>query len=282
MSSSRLARRLALAAFVVVAGTSLGLPAIAADDAVTVTFQQGNPWAQEVGNVTAIHSSHDYTVSIAADKTFQINLVTRDPNLFFTVKAQGSRHELVDTMKTGATTWSIKNAAPTTYTIHVYVQPEAMSRDEVAEYALQIGQYGQADLQTATTAVTFQPNVPWAQVVGKLDSAATAHDYTVDIAAGTTLQVNLIARTPGLHFKVTDQAGGKELVDSAASGSQTWSVPATTATTYRIQVYVDAAAVPPGKDVGYALQIGHYASSGSQPATPGSAAAAPAAAATAQ
>ncbi|HEX7369460.1 MAG TPA: hypothetical protein VF284_04160 [Rhodanobacteraceae bacterium] len=257
----------------VFASGCMALPAHAAD-ATQVTFQPNTPWVQKVDTVSRQDSSHDYSVAIAADKTFQVNLVTRDPNVFFTIKNETQGKQLVDTYKTGATTWSIKTSAPTTFLVHVYVIPEAMQRGETPKYALQIGQYGAADMQAATTAVDFE-NKPWAQATGKLDSGATQHDYTVAIAAGETLKVNLIAQNPGVHFKVQQQGQSTDLVDTKSTGANTWSTVAPAATTYVIAVYADPAVVPPGKDVGYAVQIGHYATN--EPAT-GTTAATPAAA----
>lgn len=247
-------------------GLSLGitvacmtLPALA-DSPTTVTFQANNPWAQQVGSVGRYNSSHDYSVQVAGGKTLQINLVTRDPNVFFKVKDETQGKQLVDTYKTGATTWSTHNPTATSYTIHVYVDPEAMQRGEDAKYALQIGQYGAADMQAATAKVTFQDNNPWAQITGSLDNLGTAQDYTVAIAAAQTLAVNLIPRNPGVHFKVKDQANNQVLVDTAQTGATKWSTPVPTATNFTIEVYVDSAAVPRGVTARYALQIGHYAS----------------------
>jgi hypothetical protein len=247
------------------AGAVMAAPAFA-DSPVAVTFQAGNPWTQEIGSVSHDDTSHDYSVAVGADKTLQVNLVSRDPNIFFTVKNQNDRKELVDTMKTGATTWSTQNAAAATYTIHVYVQPDAMPRGSVSKYALQIGQYGAQDLQPASTEVTFQDNNPWAQTAGALASDAAAHDFTVAIAAGKTMQVNLLTQNSNVHFKVEDQATHSELVDTAKTGTSTWSGPIATAGTYTIRVYTDPASVPPGTEAKFALQIGQYASQAPAPA----------------
>lgn len=272
MPSLRLPRRVAIVAVIGIAGVCLNLPALAAEP-VAVTFQAGNPWTQEIGSVTHDDASHDYTVSAEAGKTFQINLVSRNPNVFFTVKHQGERKTLVDTYKTGATTWSMQNTAAATYTIHVYVQPEAMQRGDVAKYALQIGQYGAQDLQPASTEVTFQDNNPWAQTVGALAADAAVHDFTVAMAAGRTMQVNLLTQDNNIHFKVEDQATHSELVDTAKTGTATWTGPIAAAGTYVVRVYTDPANVPPGKEVKFALQIGQYASESPAPATAGSTAA---------
>lgn len=246
------------------------LPALASQP-VAVTFQPNTHWVQEVDTVSQFNSSHDYAVAIPADKTFQINLITRNPNVFFTIKDETQRKQLVDTLKTGATTWSTKTTAPTNYLIHVYVQPGAMQGDEKAKYALQIGQYGQSDLQPATTAVAFEAGNPWVQETGTLDAQATAHDYTVAVAAGQTLDVNLVTHDPKVHFRVADPAKGQTLVDSATTSATTWSTPVPVATNYTISVYTDPSSMPPGSRAGYVLQVGHYAESNAQaPAAAGS------------
>jgi hypothetical protein len=262
-------RRVAISLGFAVA-TCMALPALA-ESPVAVTFQANNPWTQEVGSVDRRDPSHDYSVTVAAGKTLQVNLVTRDPNVFFKVRDETHDEQLVDTYQTGATTWSTPNATATSYTIHVYVDPYAMERGEEAKYALQVGHYGPEDMQAASTAVTFQSGNPWVQEVGTMDAQATSHDYTVTIAAGNALKVNLIARNPGLHFKIEDQANATELVDTASTGATTWSTAVATATKYTIHVYVDPAAVPPGKNVQYALQIGQYpAQNAGTAATPAS------------
>lgn len=272
MPSPSLPRRIAIAAVIGVAGACFSLPVLAAES-TAVAFQAGNPWTQEVGSVSHDDAWHDYTVSAEAGKTFQINLVSRNPNVFFTVKAQGERKTLVDTYKTGATTWSTQNAAATTYTIHVYVQPEAMQRGDVAKYALQIGQYGAQDMQPASTPVTFENNNPWAQTTGALAADAAAHDFTVALPAGKTMQVNLLTQDHNVHFKVLDQASHSELVDTAKTNATTWTGPITTTGTYVVRVYTDPAEVPPGKDAKFALQIGQYSSEAPAPAAAGTAAA---------
>lgn len=265
MPSLRLSRASFVAAVLGMAGTCLVLPALA-DQPVAVTFQAGNPWTQEVGNVTRNDSSHDYTVAVQAGNTLQVNLVSRSPNIFFTVRREGERKDLVDTYKTGATTWSTESSTGGTYTIHVYVQPEVMQRGDTAKYALQIGQYGARDLQPASTEVTFEPGNPWAQMTGDVNAEATSHDFTVALDAGNTMQVNLIAQNPKLHFRVDDLGTNQTLVDTSATGSNTWSTSATAPTNYRIRVYIDPAAAPPGTDAKYALQVGHYASAAAAPA----------------
>lgn len=257
--------------------TALALPALA-DTPVTVTFQPGSHWAQEVNTVDRYDYYHDYSVAIPADKTFQINLVTRDPNVFFKVKDETHDKKLVDTLQTGATTWSTQTTEPTTYSIRVYVQPDAMQRDEKPKYALQIGQYGKNDLQTATTAVTFENNNPWAQMTGSVDQQAPAHDFTVAIGAGKTLAVNLITQNPDVHFTVKDQASGNVLVDSGKTPTTKWSTTVPAAGNYTVGVYATPTSLPPNQQVKYALQIGQYAGGAAEPAAGGTAAAAPASA----
>lgn len=272
MSPSRLLRAAVVAIALALAGAA---PPALADSSVTVSFQPNNPWTQEVGKITRMDNAQDYTVAIEPGKTLQINLVTRDPNVFFKVRNDTQRKDLVDTYQTGATTWSTENTDAATYTIHVYVQADAMQRGEVADYALQIGQYGQSDMRAPTTTVTFAEGKPWVQTTGVLDSQATSRDYAVAIEAGQTLAVNLVTRNPKVHFKVEDQANKQTLVDSATSGSASWTTPVNAAGNYTVSVYADPAALPPGTKAGYALQIGHYAQNIGSPAGTGTAAAPP-------
>lgn len=271
MSPFRFPRCMAVA-LAITAACACVIPVALADSPVTVTFQANNPWTQEVAGLTRRDSSHDYTVEVAAGKTLQVNLVTRNPNVFFMVKNDAQGQPLIDTLKTGATTWSTQNSTATTYTIHVYVQPDAMQRGETANYALQIGRYGQSDMQPATTTVTFEDHKPWVQAVGTLDAQSTARDYTVAIAAGQTLAVNLVTRNPKVHFKVENQASGQTLVDSATAGAAKWSTPVNAATNYTISVYAEPAALPPGSRAGYALQVGQYPQRNAQPTSAGTAA----------
>lgn len=250
---------------------ALAFPALA-DAPVTVTFQANSHWAQEVDTVGRDNSSRDYSVAVEANKTLQINLVTRDPNIFFKVRDETRGKRLIDTYQTGATTWSTQTTKPTTYSIHVYVIPEAMQRGENPKYALQIGQYGQSDLQPATTAMSFHDNSPWAQEASSLNAQAPSHDYTVEIEAGKTLQVNLLTQNPNLHFRVKDQASGNELVDTAKTTAATWSTTAPAAANYTINVYADPSTMQPGQNVQYALQVGQYGVGTAQPATGGTAA----------
>ncbi|MEO6799745.1 MAG: hypothetical protein ABI178_07405 [Rhodanobacter sp.] len=249
------------------AAASLSLP-VFADTPVPVTFEANSVWAQEIGHVSRSDSSHEYTVSIAAGKTLQVNLLTRNPNVYFKVKDQDHDKRLVDSFKTGVSTWSTTNPTATTYTIHVYVVTDAIESGEDAKYALQIGQYGAEDMKPPTIEVTFQANKPWVQEEGSLASGATAHNFSVSIAAGKTVAVNLVTSNPQLHFKVDDQTHDKNLVDTSKTGQTTWSSPVETATTYLIQVYVDPAAVSSGQKVPYALQVGQYGAGDAQPAQP--------------
>ena len=141
-------RRAAIDVSLAIAAACMSLP-VFADTPVTVTFEARSVWAQEIGNVSHSGSAHDYTVAIAAGKTLQLNLVTRNPNVYFKVKDQTHDKPLVDTSTTGATTWSTPVVTATTYTIHVYVDPDTIERGQDAKYALQIGQYGAEDLQPA-------------------------------------------------------------------------------------------------------------------------------------
>lgn len=254
---------------------SLALPA-RADAPITVTYQDNNPWAQEVGSVTRMNHAIDYTVAVAANKTLQINLITPNPNIFFKVTDNGHGKPLIDTYNTGTKTWSAPNASATSYTIQVYIQPDAIGRDETAKYALQVGQYGASDMRPETTKVTFEAGKPWVQTVGTLDAQVTGRDYDVAIAAGESVAVNLIAHEPAVQFKVMDSASRTVLVDSATSHMANWSMPVTTAADFIVTVYTDPAAVPPGQRLGYALQIGHYVQQAAAPAPAGSAATPPA------
>ncbi len=273
------ARRPAIAVLAGIFAVALGFSAFASEP-ITVTYAANNPWAQEIGSITRDANQVDYTVAVAAGKTLQINLVTRNPNLYFKVRNDAHRRWLTDTLKTGATTWSTPVAEAATFSIEVYSQQGAIGVGETAKFALQVGQYGQQDFQPATTTVAFADHNPWAQFTGTLDATGIAHDYTVAIAAGQTLAVNLITPNPKIHFSVTDQATRQALVDNATTGVDKWTTPVATAATYTVKVYIAAADVPPGKSVGYSLQIGQYAQTGA-PAAATSAGGAPATAATA-
>ena len=264
------------------AAACVSLPAFAATP-VTVTFPANSVWAQQIGNLVPSDSAQDYTVAIAAGKTLQLNLLSSSANVYFKVNDQTHDKQLLDSHKTGVSTWSSPNATDTTYAIQVYMDPGAVKRGETAKYALQVGQYGAADLKPPTTAMTFQANQPWSVQTGSLASGAPAHDFTVSIAAGMAVKVNLVASNPQLHFKVDDQTLDKNLVDTSTSGTNTWSESVATATTYTIRVYVDPAAIPSGQQAPFTLQVAQYGSGGAQPTQPAGAttAASPAAAASA-
>jgi hypothetical protein len=272
--------RSALGASLGLAVACMSLPAFA-DAPLAVTFEANSVWAQEIGNLSHSANSIDYTVAIAAGKTLQLNLLSRNPNVHFKVKDQSHDKPLLDTLATGESTWSSPNVTATTYAIRVYIEPAAIESGDTAKYALQIGQYGAEDLQPPTTAVTFEANKPWSEQDGALASDASAHNFTVAIAAGMTVKVNLVSSNPGLHFKVNDQTHDKKLFDTSTAGTNTWSESVATATTYMIQVYVDPATMPSGQKAPFALQVGQFASGDTQPAKPaGATSAAPAAAGT--
>jgi hypothetical protein len=270
MSRFHFLRSAAVGVSLGMAAACMALPAFA-DTPVTVTFAANSVWAQEIGNLSHSDNSNDYTVAVAAGKTLQLNLLSRNPNVHFKVKDQTHDKQLLDTLKTGESTWSSPNATATTYTIQVYIESAAIGSDETSKYALQVGQYGAEDMQPPTTAMTFQANKPWTQQNGTLASGATAHNFTVAIAAGMTVKVNLVSSNPQLHFKVTDQTQNKMLVDTGTAGASTWSESPAAATNYMIQVYVDPAAMPSGQKAPYALQVGQYASGATQATQPASA-----------
>jgi hypothetical protein len=259
--------RSALGASLGLAVACLSLPALASTP-VPVTFEANSVWAQEIGNLNHSDSALDYTVAIAAGKTLQLNLLTRNPNVHFKVKDQSHDKLVLDTLTTGETTWSSPNVTATTYAIRVYMDPAAIPSGETVKYALQIGQYGAEDMQPPTTAVTFEANKPWSEQDGSLASGATAHNFTVAIAAGMTVKVNLVSSNPGLHFKVNDQTHDKKLIDTSTTAANTWSESVAAATTYMIQVYVDPATMPSGQQAQFALQVGQYASGDTQPSKP--------------
>lgn len=255
-------------------GVSLGLAAacvslpVFAATPVSVTFAANSVWAQEVGKVDRSRHSLDYTVAVAAGKTLRLNLLTPNPNVQLKVTDESQDKVVLDTGKTGESTWSTPNPTATSYAIRVYVDPAAMASGESAKFALQIGQYGAADLQAPTTAVTFETNNPWAVQNWTLASDATSHNFSVAIAAGMVFAVNLVSSNPQVQFKVNDQTDDKPLVDTATTGAKTWSESVAKATTYMIAVYVDPATLPAGQKAQFALQVGQYASGGTQPATP--------------
>jgi hypothetical protein len=247
--------------------TCMSLPTLA-DTPIAVTFPANSVWAQEVGNLTRSDDSLDYTVAVAAGKTLQLNLLTRNPNVYFNVKDQSQGKMVLDTRKTGESTWSTQNAAATTYAIRVYIDSAAIKSGETAKFALQIGQYGAEDMQSPATAVTFEAGKPWAQRTGMLTSGAPVYNFTAAIADGMTIKVNLVSSHPELHFRVNDQTGDKKLVDTSATGANTWSESVAAATNYAIQVYVDPATMSSGQNARFTLQVGQYASGDMQPAKP--------------
>src|SRR5690348_8386580 len=177
MSPYRRAPLIATAFLIGVASACVISPAIASTP-VTVTFQPNTHWVQEVDTLNHYDYYHDYSVAIEPGKILQINLITRDPNIFFKIKNETTGKQEVDTYQPGATTWSAPaGPAAATYTIHVYVQPDAMQRDETPKYALQIGQYGQSDMQVEATKVTFEATTRgrsrWARWTHKVRRATT-------------------------------------------------------------------------------------------------------------
>ncbi|MBD8871416.1 hypothetical protein [Rhodanobacter sp. DHB23] len=275
MSRFPFLRSTTMAASLGLAAACMALPALAATPD-TVTFPANSVWAQEIGKLDHDNNAHDYAVAVAAGKTLQVKLISNNANAYFKVTDQSRGQEVLDSHKTGTPNWSTPNAAATTYVIQVYLDPDAAKREETAKYALQIGAYGAEDLRPPTTAVTFQPGKPWAEQDGSLAAGAAAHDFTVAVAAGMTVSVNLVSKNPQVHFKVQDPTS-KQLIDSSTAGSNTWSAPATVAaTTYTIEVYADPAALPSGQQASFALQVGQFAA-GAQPA--GATTAAPPAAA---
>lgn len=252
-------------------GVGLGLAAVCvslpvfADTPVSVTFAPNSVWAQEIGGLDRSNKSVDYTVAVAAGKTFKLNLLSRSPNVQLKVRDQSRKKVVLDSQKTGDTSWTTVNETATTYAIQVYIDPVAVPSGEAVKYALQIGQYGVEDFQAPTTAVEFEPNKPWAVQSWTLGADATSHNFSVAIAAGMTVKVNVISSNAQVHFKVNDQTHDKPLVDTATSGAETWSESVGAATTYKIQVYVDPAAVRSGQKAQFALQVGQYASGDGHP-----------------
>ena len=123
---------------VALAVCALTLPATthAAD---AISFTPGNPWAQTVGSISKTDDYHEYTVHATAGKTLKINLISRNPNLFFRVLPPDSRKPLIDTMTSGETSWSTQPAADADYTVRVYAEPDTIPRNEVSKFALQVG-----------------------------------------------------------------------------------------------------------------------------------------------
>lgn len=138
------------------AAVCMSLPAFAAAP-VAVTFPANSVWAQEIGNLSRSDSSLDYTVAIAAGKTLQLNLITRNPNVFFKVTDETHDKELLDTSKTGETTWTLPNAAAATYAIRVFIDSAGIEPGDNAKYALQIGQYGVEDMRPPSASQSTGP-----------------------------------------------------------------------------------------------------------------------------
>jgi hypothetical protein len=129
-----LLRRALCAAFALAVAT----PAFCAE---TISFSPGNPWSQTIGNITKTSHYEEYTVTADGGKTLQINLISRNPNLYFRVVPADSRDPLVDTMKNGATTWTTKPATNETYTVRVYQDPSTIATGDTTKFALQVGVY---------------------------------------------------------------------------------------------------------------------------------------------
>ena len=104
-----------------------------------ISFTPGNPWAQEVGSISKTDDYHEYTVHASGGKTLQINLISRDPNLFFKVLPPDSRKPLVDTMSNGETSWSTQPVSDAEYTVRVYAEPDMMPSNVTSKFALQVG-----------------------------------------------------------------------------------------------------------------------------------------------
>lgn len=124
-----------------VLGGTLALPASPAFAVEPISFAPGNPWSQTIGSITRTSHYDEYTVTADAGKTLKINLISRNPNLFFRVLSADSRDPLVDTANSGATTWSTQPQTNETYTVRVYQDPSTVGSDEVTKYALQVGVY---------------------------------------------------------------------------------------------------------------------------------------------
>lgn len=106
-----------------------------------ISFIPGNPWTQTIGSVTKTSNFQEYSFTAGGGKTLQINLISRNPNLYFRVVSADSRDPLVDTMKSGATTWTTKPATNETYTVRVYQDPSTIATGDTTKYALQVGVY---------------------------------------------------------------------------------------------------------------------------------------------
>ncbi|MBS0432071.1 MAG: hypothetical protein JSS21_06655 [Proteobacteria bacterium] len=121
-------------------GGALATPriAIAAD---AIAFTPGNPWAQTVGTISKSDHYHDYSVHATGGKTLKINLISRNPNLYFRVTPANSGDALVDTQSNGETSWSTQPATDTDYTVRVYAEPESLRSGDESKFALQVGMF---------------------------------------------------------------------------------------------------------------------------------------------
>lgn len=126
----------ALAAALVGGAFAMPDSARAAD---AIAFTPGNPWAQAIGTITKSDHYHDYSVHATGGKTLKINLISRNPNLYFRVQQAGSRDALVDTETSGETSWSTQPATDTDYNVHVFAEPETLSSGDTSKFALQVG-----------------------------------------------------------------------------------------------------------------------------------------------
>lgn len=131
-------RRAASSAALALAISAFAAPALSAD---AISFSPGNPWSQTIGSISKTSHFDDYTVTADAGKTLQINLISRNPNLFFRVLPPDSHTPLVDTASSGATTWTTKPETTATYTVRVYQDPSTAATGDITKYALQVGVY---------------------------------------------------------------------------------------------------------------------------------------------
>lgn len=131
-------RRGAVSAALALGVVAFASPALSAN---AISFSPGNPWSQTIGSLSKTSHFDDYTVTTDAGKTLQINLISRNPNLFFRVLPPDSQKPLVDTSKNGATTWTTKPDATATYTVRVYQDPATVASGDITKYALQVGIY---------------------------------------------------------------------------------------------------------------------------------------------
>ena len=115
MSRFRFSRRALAGVCLGLAAVCVSLPALA-DKPVAVTCAANSVWAQEIGNLTHSDSSREYTVAVAAGKTLQLNLFSRNPNVRFKVEDQTRDNLLLDTAKTGESSWTLPNAPAATET----------------------------------------------------------------------------------------------------------------------------------------------------------------------